>query len=241
MRVISNTAISLDGRINTTEGRFTTLGSERDHRRMSELRRQADAVLVGGATFRKWPHPSLPEGFDADAEEAAGRPRQKWNVIVTRTLDLPLSREYLTERRVRPLVLCPAAAAPPDFPVEVEAFPGAGPGARPGDGRDLPVPFLLDALRRRGVGTLLIEAGGDLLFQFLRAGVLDEMYVTLCPLLIGGRDAPSLVMDREGGPGFTLAEAQARRLHLLSAEVEGSEVFLHYSTQTPAPPGILPV
>lgn len=237
MKVISNTAISLDGRINTTEGRFTTLGSPLDHRRMSELRRQADAVLVGGATFRRWPHPSLPDEPDdldgpdgpkgRDGQAGAGPP--KWNVIVTRTLDLPLSQAFLSERRVRPLILCPAAALPAGFPVEAEAFPGPG--------EDLPVPFLLDALRRRGVGTLLIEAGGDLLFQFLRAGALDEMYVTLCPLLIGARDAPSLVSDRDGGPGFTLAEAQARRLRLLSAEVAGSEIFLHYST-TAADPSV---
>ena len=61
MRIFSNTAISLDGRINTREGVFTTLGSDFDLRRMSELRYQADAVLVGGATFRNWPHPALPE------------------------------------------------------------------------------------------------------------------------------------------------------------------------------------
>ena len=52
MKVVSNTAVSLDGRINTRERRFTFFGSARDHARMSRLRAEADAVLVGGATFR---------------------------------------------------------------------------------------------------------------------------------------------------------------------------------------------
>ena len=56
MKVVSNTAISLDGRINTRERRFAFFGSERDHARMSRLRAEADAVLVGGVTFRNWPH-----------------------------------------------------------------------------------------------------------------------------------------------------------------------------------------
>jgi len=49
VKVVSNTAVALDGRINTRERRFTFLGSARDHARMSALRATADAVLVGGA------------------------------------------------------------------------------------------------------------------------------------------------------------------------------------------------
>ena len=44
MKVVSNTAVSLDGRINTRERRFTFFGSARDHARMSRLRSDADAV-----------------------------------------------------------------------------------------------------------------------------------------------------------------------------------------------------
>ena len=54
----------------------------------------------------------------------------------------------------------------------------------------------------RGVERLLVEAGGDLLFQFLAADAIDEMYLTLCPLVVGG-DAPSLA----DGAGFDLADA----------------------------------
>ena len=206
MKVFSNTAISLDGRINTREGRFTFFGSARDHARMSRLRAEADAVLVGGATFRNWPQASLPDA--ADIGRLRGRP---WNVVVSRSLRVPLEPGFLAEPRVRPLFLTSAAALRPGFAAEVEAY----------EGSDIPVPWMLEQLARRGVERLLVEAGGDLLFQFIAADALDEMFVTLCPLVVGGQ-APSLA-DGAGFDGEHL-----RRLALVSAEAEGDEVFLHY-------------
>lgn len=208
MKVVSNTAISLDGRINTRERRFAFFGSERDHARMSRLRAEADAVLVGGATFRNWPHAALPD--EGDRGRLRGRP---WNVVVSRSLDLPPAADFFAEPAIRPLLLTRAAAlGARSAPAEIEAWDGEG---------DLPVAWILGQLARRGVERLLVEAGGDLLFQFLAAGAIDEMYLTLCPLVVGG-EAPSLA----DGPGFDLAGAP--RMRLVSAAPEGDEVFLHY-------------
>ena len=157
LKVVSNTAISLDGRINTRERRFAFFGSERDHARMSRLRAEADAVLVGGATFRNWPHPALPDA--ADRGRLRGRP---WNVVVSRSLDLPLEADFFTAPATRPLLLTRAASlAGPKLPGEAEGWVG--------DGADLPVAWILEQMARRGVEHLLVEAGGDLLFQFLAA------------------------------------------------------------------------
>jgi riboflavin biosynthesis pyrimidine reductase len=209
MKVVSNTAISLDGRINTRERRFAFFGSARDHARMSRLRAGADAVLVGGATFRNWPHASLPDADDR------GRLRGRlWNIVVSRSLDVPLTPEFLGESAIRPLFLTRSASLQGrHFAAEAEGWSG--------EGSDLPVAWMLEQIARRGVERLLVEAGGDLLFQFLAADALDEMYLTLCPLVVGGH-APGLV----DGAGFDLADL--RRMRLVSAEPEGDEVFLHY-------------
>lgn len=210
MKVFSNTAVSLDGRINTRGGGFPVLGTTRDHARMSLLRSQADAVLVGGATFRNWPHPALPDA----ADRAALGARRPWTVVVSRTLNLPVTPAFLAEPGFRPLFLTRRAAIPAGFAAEVEGY----------DGDDLPVPWMLERLRERGVERLLVEAGGDLLFQFLAADAIDEMNVTLCPLVIGG-DTPSLA----DGLGFALGDV--RRLRLLASEVEGDEIFLRYAVR----------
>lgn len=210
MKVFSNTAVSLDGRINTRGGGFPVLGTARDHARMSRLRSQADAVLVGGATFRNWPHPALPDA----ADRASLGARRPWTVVVSRTLNVPVTPAFLAEPGFRPLFLTRRAAIPAGFAAEVEGY----------DGEDLPVPWMLERLRERGVERLLVEAGGDLLFQFLAADAIDEMNVTLCPLVIGG-DTPSLA----DGIGFALPDV--RRLQLLASEVEGDEIFLRYAVR----------
>lgn len=215
MKVLSNTAVSLDGRINTREKRFTFFGSARDHARMSRLRAEADAVLVGGATFRNWPHAALPD--EADRRGDGVRP---WNVVVTRSLDVPLDAAFLAEPAIRPLFLTRAASLPAGFQAEAEGWAGGG---------DLPVAWMLERLAARGIERLLVEAGGDLLFQFLAADAIDEMHVTLCPLVVGG-SAPTLA----DGAGFD--RNALRRLALLAAEVEGDEVFLHYRNLRGAPP-----
>jgi len=207
VKVVSNTAVSLDGRINTRERRFTFFGSARDHARMSRLRAEADAVLVGGATFRNWPHAALPDAPDRPLLKA--RP---WNVVVSRSLDVPLAPSFLEEPGIRPLFVTRADAVKPGFAAPVEAWPGEG---------DPPVAWILERLAARGVEMLLVEAGGDLLFQFLAADAIDEMHVTLCPIVVGG-DAPTLA----DGVGFDRDDV--RRLTLVSTEIEGDEVFLHY-------------
>jgi len=210
VKVTSNTAIALDGRINTREKRFTFFGSPRDHARMSALRREADAVLVGGATFRNWPHPSLPD----DADRRTGH--RPWNVIVTRSFDVPLSADFLAEPAIRPLVLTRAssfAAGRAPGGAEVEGWAG--------EGSDLPVAWMLERLAARGIERLLVEAGGDLLFQFVAADAIDDMHLTLCPLIVGG-PAPTLA----DGAGFD--REHLRRYALVAAEPEGDEVFLHY-------------
>ena len=57
MRVFSNTAIGLDGRIGAANGELFNVGTDEDRRRMFLLQAKADAVFVGGETFRMGPHP----------------------------------------------------------------------------------------------------------------------------------------------------------------------------------------
>jgi 5-amino-6-(5-phosphoribosylamino)uracil reductase len=212
VRIIINGAISVDGKQNTREGTFTLLGSSQDHARMSQLRSQADAVLIGGATFRNWPYPSLPDGADRQLMQ-----KPIWNVIVTRGLGIDLPPDYFAEPLIRPLLLTLPGAVPRSFTADSECYPGPGP--------DLPVAWILEALAHRQIQTLLLEAGGDLLYQFLAADVVDELYVTVCPLLIGGRNTPSLV----SGLGFSFSDL--RRLRLLDSQVHGDELFLHYAVK----------
>ena len=69
---------------------------------------------------------------------------------------------------------------------------------------------------------LAILGGGKLVASVLAAGLVDELWLTVCPLILGGADAPTAVE----GKGF-LADL-APKLELLAVKQVGQEVFLHY-------------
>ncbi|WP_445176968.1 RibD family protein [Microcoleus sp.] len=73
-----------------------------------------------------------------------------------------------------------------------------------------------------GIKRLAILGGGKLVASVLAAGLVDELWLTVCPLILGGADAPTAVE----GNGF-LADL-ALKLELLAVKQVGQEVFLHY-------------
>ncbi len=196
MKIITNTAMSLDGKIASVKNKHFYLGSAEDRRRMDLLRSQADAVLVGGKTFRNWSKP------------LASKKHKPLNIIVSR--GFKILPEYVA----------------PNLPVERLFFFSKYSGKKSEHvikitGSSMPY-FVVAALKKRRVKMLLIEAGGDMIYQFLKANLIDEMYVTLCPQIIGGKTAPSLV----SGKGFNVSEF--KKLQLKSVKKIGNEIYLHY-------------
>jgi 5-amino-6-(5-phosphoribosylamino)uracil reductase len=83
----------------------------------------------------------------------------------------------------------------------------------------------LKQLARLGVKRLAVLGGGELVASMLAFDAIDELWLTVCPLILGGANAPTPVE----GTGFYAALAP--RLELLSAQVKEQEVFLHYRLQ----------
>lgn len=216
MTVFSNNAMALDGRIGAQDYQHLAIGTGTDLAWMSVLRARADAVLVGGQTFRQWPLPLVPDGAAIDRLRASGFPdadhpplagRRWWNVVMSRGLALPREGRFYQDARVRPLFLTSAAGGP-DMPGETVRAP------------EVTVPWIVEQLQARGVERLLIEGGGDILYQFLAADAVDDIYVTICPRLVGSRGAPSLV----DGAGF----GREMRLELRHLHRVGDELYARY-------------
>jgi 5-amino-6-(5-phosphoribosylamino)uracil reductase len=76
-----------------------------------------------------------------------------------------------------------------------------------------------------GLKTIAVLGGGEIVASLLAADLIDELWLTVCPLLLGGTTAPTPV----AGGGF--ATNLAPRLELVSAKQVEQEVFLHYRLQ----------
>jgi len=93
--------------------------------------------------------------------------------------------------------------------------------------RELDLALALDILNRElGIKRLLIEGGGTANGAFLRAGLVDEISLAICPAVDGAKGAPSIFDSRDSEAGIA---APIRAMRLASSEVlEGGAVWLRY-------------
>lgn len=216
--LIVNMAVSVDGRITTRARERFALGSERDRRLMDELRAKADAVIVGAGTLRHDGHPMAIRYDDLrERRRRAGRDPNPVNVVLSNTLDLPIRAGFFTAPDVHRIIFTTRRAPTARvrrFSKVAEVVILAGRSIRPG--------AVLAELHARNLRSVLLEGGGEIHFAFASEGLVDRLYVTITPRLIGGRDAPSLL----DGKGFL--KKNHPRLVLESLRRVGDEVFLRY-------------
>jgi 2,5-diamino-6-(ribosylamino)-4(3H)-pyrimidinone 5'-phosphate reductase len=216
--VTVNMAMSLDGKITTYRREIMALGTEHDRRLMDELRAEADAVIVGAGTVKHDGHPILMRYADLEEKRVqSGRPAHPANVTMSRTLDLPSTRPFFRHPDPDKIVFTTKSAPPSRVArlsrlADVVVLPGRtiSPGA------------VLENLYRRNFRRVLLEGGGEVHFAFAKEGVIDDVYVTITPRLIGGSSAPTLL----DGRGFLAADHI--ELRLLSSRRIGDELYVKY-------------
>jgi riboflavin-specific deaminase-like protein len=173
-------AMTLDGVMRGADGGSRSISSPADQRWFSALRSDPDVLLVGAGTIR--------------AEDY--RPSRKVIAVVSRSLDLPLSLRMFRDRgpeHPRPLVLTTEAAAE-QAPGELrEAAEVIACGV---DAVDLSL--AVASLHDRGLAHVQCEGGPALLSDLLSEGLVDELLLSVTPLLLGGA-APDHVVSRQGG------------------------------------------
>ncbi|WP_159943830.1 MULTISPECIES: dihydrofolate reductase family protein [unclassified Nocardiopsis] len=211
--VRANMVASADGGAIGPSGRSRDLSSASDRRVMGVLRGLCDVVLVGAATARL-------EGYGPVRARPswerlrAGRPATPAVAVVSRSLDLPPALLAEAPEHARTLVFT-TDRSPAGRRREV---------ARHADlvvvrGASVTPAHVVEGLAERGLYRVLTEGGPVLLAEFVAAGLLDELCLTVSPWLLGA-GAPRIVT---GGPGAPEGPAGAqstpvRMAHLLEAE-----------------------
>jgi riboflavin-specific deaminase-like protein len=213
--LVLNMVSSLDGRA-TIEWRTKGLSTELDRRLFHHLRTQADAVMVGAGTTRTERYGRMAKSEELrEKRQREGLSRDPLAVVVSGRLDLPVDLPLLNEPEQRVLIATASDAVLPGVADQVEY-------ARVGD--DLPL--LMARLREQyGIRSVLCEGGPTLNSFLLAAGLVDELFLTLNPKLVGGAAALTIVAGRE--------LVEPAELSLMSvAEGEG-DLFTRWRVQKP--------
>ncbi|MFJ6750137.1 dihydrofolate reductase family protein [Streptomyces sp. NPDC091266] len=212
----ANMVSSMDGAAHH-DGRSQPLSGAADMRIFGVLRGLADAVVVGAETVRQEGYrPARAREAFAARRAAAGQGAAPAIAVVTAGLGLDFSLPLFTSPLVPTLVLT-GAGAPADRVAAARAagvevlFAGEGLGVDPAR--------VAAVLAERGHTRLLTEGGPTLLGQFAAAGALDELCLTLAPVVtVGG--APRIM----NGPAVPVPE----RFALASVLEEAGFLFTRY-------------
>jgi riboflavin biosynthesis pyrimidine reductase len=177
----ANMVSSVDGAA-TIDGRAGGLGNATDQQILGLLRALADVVIAGAGTVSAegyGPAKARPE-YQA-MRSAGGQPPAPVMAVVSTRLDLDFSSRYFTEAVSRPVVVT-CRSAPAD---RREAAEKVAHVVIAGDD-DVSPQLMVDALAALGHRRLLCEGGPTLLARVAADGVLDELCLTLSPMLVGG-------------------------------------------------------
>ncbi|MFJ7077436.1 pyrimidine reductase family protein [Streptomyces sp. NPDC098781] len=212
----ANMVSTLDGAAQH-DGRSQPISSAADMRVFGTLRGLADVVLVGAETVRREGYrPARARAEFAEAREAAGQGAAPAVAVVSASLELDFDLPLFTSPSVPTLVLTGAAAAPDRIAAAEKA------GARvviAGDGVGVDPVRAVQGLAELGHTRLLTEGGPRLLGQLVASGVLDELCLTVSPMLTAG-DAQRIA----GGPSVTVP----KRFELVSLLEEEGFLFSRY-------------
>ena len=215
-------ATSADGKISDTSRSHPRFGSQEDFDHLERQVAQADAILFGAATLRaggsamRVMKPELIE-----QRQGAGLPEQPIQIVCSRSGKIDPTLKFFQQPVPRYLLTTAEGAQHwQDQPGFDEIF---------SDTADQEVDWhqAFQRLHQQQIGSVAVLGGGEIVAALLKADLIDELHLTLCPLLLGGKEAPSPVE----GTGFSQEEAP--KLELISCRQIEQELFLHYRVKRP--------
>ena len=214
-------AVSLDGKISTRDGAGPRFASEADGIRLREVRSHADAILVGAGTIIADDPTFTEHGKYKELRLQRALAPNPIKVVVSGSGSVPETARMFRPNGAPALVFTTECMPPSRLALLQRVAEVHCVGETTVNFRRV-VEILGEVYQ---VKQLLIEGGGQVNFDLFRAGLIDEIYLTLCPKIIGGRD----VVTNVEGDGFDFLDIVD--VELLDQRTVDSEIFLHYRVQ----------
>ena len=213
--------MSADGKITDACHGAARFPSVADRRHLEQCLSTADATLFGANTLRAYGTTALitnPTLLEQRRQQK--RSPQPTHIVCSRSGQLDPTMRFFSQPVLRWLLTTPAGAALWATSNSFERIWTA-----PARGSDFDWATIMIELKTLGFHHLVVMGGGQLVAALVAADLIDELWLTICPLIIGGHRAPTPC----DGEGFALESAPA--LTLISSQTIDSEVFLKYERQ----------
>jgi riboflavin-specific deaminase-like protein len=214
-----NMVSTVDGRA-SIGGRSGPLGGDADRELFHALRRAVDAVMVGAGTARSERYGRVIRDPARRRERhERGLPAEPLACIVSGRLSLPADLPLLADPAARVVIVTSSPASLPGTRAQVDYLRSGR------EGRVDLAAALAELRERYAVRTLLCEGGPHLNSQLLLVGLVDELFLSLSPMLAGGDSSPQEELRILAGVELE----PAVELDLRGALRSGSELFLRYA------------
>lgn len=197
--------MSLDGKIASQSGRQIKISCEEDIKRMYMLRNNSDAVLVGIGTILS-DNPKL-----TVKEKYVKKPKQPLRIVLDTNCKTPISA--LVVNNVAKTLIVIGKDCSKKFPKNVELTKCKI------NGKDfIDLEDLIEILKEKGINKLMVEGGGTVIGSFLKSNLVDDMFIYVAPMIIGGKNTPTLVKNID----------ENINLKLVKIKKIGEGILLHY-------------
>ena len=188
MYVILNAAMSIDGKISTRKN-DSAISSKLDLVRVHKLRSTVDGIMIGISTVLE-DDPMLNVRYSTTGMKNPTR------IIIDSKARIPLNSRIIDSSNKIQTIIAVTHNASSRKINEIQKK-----GAQVlvyGNGK-VNLRNLFQQLEKMGLKKIIVEGGGEINWSVLRLGLVNELVVTISPVVIGGRDAKTLVE----GKGFT--------------------------------------
>ena len=208
--VIINCAMSADGKIASPDGKQLRISNEEDINRMYNLRASCDAVLVGIGTILA-DNPKL-----TVKEKYVENPKNPIRVILDSYCRTDVDSLALKDD-VKTLIIT-SRECDKKFNKNVEIIQ-----CKMDSEGKINLNELLEKLFDLGIKKLMVEGGSTVIWNFLKNRLVDDFYVYIGPIIIGGKYTPSIA-DGEGINN----ENELIRLQIIETKRINEGMLVHY-------------
>ena len=211
-KVIVNCAMSADGKIALPNKKQLRISSDEDMKRVFQLRNDCDGILVGiGAVLADDPKLTV-------KEEYVENPTHPIRIVLDTHAQTPVDAFVVNDKAQTIIFIGETETVHSTYPENVKIIP-----SKIDKEGFIELDSVLNTLYEMGIRSLLVEGGGTVIWSFIKQKIVDDLFVYVGPMIIGGKNTPTMA----DGRGMS-SDEDVIRFVLRDVKQVGEGVLLHY-------------